>query len=110
MKTVELRKNMKTVELTNLEINKKEKVVKINGEKVARPETIVMFWDGGGLIVEVYTDDELTVYTYGSIFRKNRKNYNESLFDYLREFRYVINNAIKPILKTIFHIINAHFS
>lgn len=101
---------MKTVELTNLEIDKKEKVIKINGEKVARPETIVMFWDGGGLIVEVYTDDELTVYTYGSIFRKNRKNYNESLFDYLREFRYVINNAIKPILKTAFHVTKAFFS
>ena len=101
---------MKTVELTNLEIDKKEKVIKINGEKVARPETIVMFWDGGGLIVEVYTDDELTVYTYGSNFRKNRKNYNESLFDYLREFRYVINNAIKPILKTAFHVTKAFFS
>lgn len=100
---------MKTVELTNLEINKKEKVVRIN-DKDVRPETIVMFWDGGGLIVEVYTDDELTVYTYGSIFRKNRKNYNESLFDYLREFRYVINNAIKPILKTAFHVTKAFFS
>ena len=40
----------------------------------------------------------------------NRKNYNESLFDYLREFRYVINNAIKPILKTAFHVTKAFFS
>lgn len=101
---------MRTVELTNIEINKKEKVIRINGEKVARPETIVMFWDCGGLIVEVYTDDELTVYTSGSIFRKNRKNYNETLFDYLREFRYVINNAIKPIFKTALHVSKAFFS
>lgn len=94
------------VKLTNIEINKKEKVVRIN-DKDVRPEKIIIVWDGGNLFLEEYTDGKGTIYSCGfSFFRKNKLSLRYQLY----EFRYVIKEFIKPVFKTIFHIINAHFS
>ena len=97
---------MEIIKLTNIEINKKEKVVRIN-DKDIRPEKIIIVWDGLGLFMEEYTDGKRTIYSYGPrFFRKGKK----SLWYQLYEFRYVIKDFIKPVLKTVFHIINADFS
>ena len=97
---------MEIVKLTNIEINKKEKVVRINDKDIS-PEKIIIVWDGGNLFLEEYTDGKRTIYSRGFSFSSKNKL---SLRYQLYEFRYVIKEVIKPVLKTVFHIINAHFS
>ena len=97
---------MEIVELTNIEINKKEKVVRINDKDIS-PEMIIVVWDGIGLFMEEYTDEKRTIYSCGHRFSKK---YKKSLWHKLYNFRYVIKDFIKPVLKTVFHIINAYFS
>ncbi len=97
---------MEIVELTNIEINKKEKVVRINDKDIS-PEKIIIVWNGWNLFIEEYTDGKKTIYSYGPKFSKKDK---KSLWHKLYKFRYVIKDFIKPVFKTVFHIINAYFS